>query len=103
MYYLLGLPANFYVFYVTLFLFQMLALSTLDALIQADKQQVWLTFMASKGYIQHIVDSLLEDNEQLITILSPQPQPLRALYIYQSKMVTISFVSEIILVSMNRV
>jgi len=65
---------------------RMLALSTLDALIQADKQQVWLTFMASKGYIQHIVDSLLEDNEQLITILSPQPQPLRALYIYQSKM-----------------
>ena len=40
------------------------------------------------GYIQHIVDSLLQDDDELQAMLSPQPAPLKALYIYQSKMVS---------------
>ncbi len=42
----------------------------------------------SAGYIQHVVDSLLQDDDELQSMLSPQPAPLRAFYIYQSKMVS---------------
>ena len=52
-----------------------------------DKFQQWLTFMTSKGYIQHLVDSLVHDDNQLQSLLGPNPQ-LRVLYIYESKMVS---------------
>ena len=68
-------------------LFQMLALSVLDSVLSFDIQKQWLNFMTSKGYIQHIVDSILTDDEQLRAALNPHPEPLRALYIYESKMV----------------
>jgi len=37
--------------------------------------------------VQHIIDSLLQDDDQLKNLLHPQPEPLRALYIFQSKIV----------------
>ena len=51
----------------------------------------WSTNILSMvlGYVQHIVDSLLQDDDELQAMLSPQPAPLKALYIYQSKMVSI--------------
>ena len=66
--------------------FQMLALSVLDIILSMDKFQQWLTFMTSKGYLQHLVDSLVHDDNQLQSLLGPNPQ-LRILYIYESKMV----------------
>lgn len=68
-------------------LLQMLALSVLDTILSMDKFQQWMTFMSSKGYLQHLVDSLLHDDQQLQTLLSPTPQ-LRVLYIHLSKLVT---------------
>ena len=65
----------------------MLALGILDSMLTFDVAQQWLTYMSSKGYVQHIVDSLLQDDDELQAMLSPQPAPLKALYIYQSKMV----------------
>ncbi|XP_064627986.1 nuclear pore complex protein Nup205-like [Lineus longissimus] len=65
---------------------RMLALSALDAIISADKSLTWLSFMQSKGYLQHLIDSLLHEDEKLQTMLSPNPEPLKALYIYESKM-----------------
>ena len=84
-----------YVFYNELFhinyvFFQMLAFSTLDAMLSADTQHTWLMFMSSKGYLQHFVDSLVTDNEQLINMSNSVQQPLKALYIYQSKMVNLN-------------
>ena len=67
----------------------MLALGVLDSMLTFDVTQQWLTYMSSKGYVQHIVDSLLQDDDELQAMLSPQPAPLKALYIYQSKMVSI--------------
>lgn len=66
----------------------MLALACLDMILSEDYQQVWLTHMSSKGYLQHIVDMLLLDDKQLQALLLPQPEPLRALYIFQSKIVS---------------
>ena len=67
----------------------MLALGALDMILAEDYQHVWLDNLSSKGYIQHIVDSLLVDNDQLRDLLLPRPEPLRALYIFQSKIVSI--------------
>lgn len=67
--------------------FQMLALSVLDAVLSMDNYQQWLTFMTSKGYVQHLVDSLTHDDLQLQAVLGDSTEPLRVLYIYESKMV----------------
>ncbi|XP_062599346.1 nuclear pore complex protein Nup205-like [Saccostrea cucullata] len=64
---------------------RMLALSVLDTILSMDKFQQWMTFLSSKGYLQHLVDSLLHDDQPLQTLVSPTPQ-LRVLYIYLSKL-----------------
>ena len=65
----------------------MLALSVLDMILAMDKFQQWLTFMSSKGYLQHLVDSILHDDQQLQTLMEANPE-LKILYIYESKMVS---------------
>lgn len=65
----------------------MLALSVLDTILSMDKFQQWLNFMSSKGYLQHLIDSVLHEDQQLQRLLSPNPE-LRVLYIYESKMVS---------------
>lgn len=64
----------------------------LDTILSMDKFQQWMTFMSSKGYLQHLVDSLLHDDQQLQTLLSATPQ-LRLLYIYLSKLVGLLYIS----------
>ena len=66
---------------------QMLAFAVLDTLLAVDSHKVWFSHLSSRGYLQHIVDSLLQDDDTLRGMLSPQPEPLRALYIFQSKIV----------------
>ncbi|XP_064596049.1 nuclear pore complex protein Nup205-like [Liolophura sinensis] len=65
---------------------RMLALSVLDALVGLDKYQQWLNFLSGKGYLQHLIDSLLNDDEPLQALLTNNLDSLRVLYIYESKM-----------------
>jgi len=65
----------------------MLAFAVLDNLLSDDSENVWFGHLSSHGYLQHIVDSLFQDDDTLRTMLSPQPEPLRPLYIFQSKIV----------------
>ena len=67
---------------------QMLSMATVDTIVTMDKHGAWLNFMRSKGYLQHVIGSLLQDDERLQHMLSPAPQPLRALYIFESKIVS---------------
>ena len=39
------------------------------------------------GYLKVLVDSLVEDDRTLQSLLTPQPPLLKALYTYESKMV----------------
>ncbi|CAH1799487.1 unnamed protein product [Owenia fusiformis] len=73
---------------------RMLALAALDAIVDTDRHHQWLQFMTSKGYLQHLIDSLLQDNEQLQAMLNPSPEPLKALYIYESKMSLLTRLAE---------
>ena len=67
----------------------MLSMATVDTIVTMDKHGHWLNFMRSKGYLQHIIGSLLQDDESLQNMLNPIPEPLRALYIFESKSVSI--------------
>lgn len=68
-------------------IFQMLALSVLDCIILLDKFSQWLSFISSKGYLQHLVDSLSADDDQLLSVLAGGAVNIRILYLYESKMV----------------
>ncbi|XP_063402892.1 nuclear pore complex protein Nup205-like [Mytilus trossulus] len=72
---------------------RMLALSVLDKILSMDKFQQWLNFMTSKGYLQHLVDSLINDDNQLQSLLGSNPQ-LKVLYIYESKMSLLTRIAE---------
>ena len=69
---------------------KMLALSLLDAMVAIDKQNVIVHFLANKGYLQHLVDSLLQDDPLLQTLLTPNgakpAAAAKALYIYEAKL-----------------
>lgn len=66
---------------------QMLSLSLLDAILALDWQGTWLRFMSAKGYLQTLCASIQWEDEALQKMLLPLPEPLRSLYIYESKMV----------------
>jgi hypothetical protein len=69
------------------FFLQMLALALLDRIVSVDKQQQWLLYISNSGYLKVLVDSLVEDDRTLQSLLTPQPPLLKALYTYESKMV----------------
>ena len=65
----------------------MLALSVLDSILTMDKFHQWMMFLSSKGYLQHLVDSVGADDEKLISVLSGNTENLKVLYLFESKVV----------------
>ena len=72
----------------------MLAFSLLDAIINIDWQQRWLLFLNLKGYLRHMIENLVKDDERLQMMLDPSPEPLKALYIYESKMALLARIAQ---------
>ncbi|XP_076634374.1 nuclear pore complex protein Nup205 [Colletes latitarsis] len=67
---------------------KMLALSCLDKILELDYDNAWIIYLASRGYLKHMIDSLLESDSMLRSMLQPEPQTLRPLYLYEAKMAT---------------
>ena len=67
---------------------QMLSLSLLDSIISLDWQGSWLRFMSQRGFLQTLCASIQWEDESLQKMLQPVPEALKALYIYESKMVS---------------
>lgn len=65
----------------------LLALALLDRIVSVDKQHQWLLYLSNSGYLKVLVDSLVDDDRTLQSLLTPQPPLLKALYTYESKMV----------------
>ena len=65
----------------------MLSLSLLDAVVRSDWPCVWLKFLCQHGYLHTLCASLQWEDDGLKKMLHPVPEALRALYIYESKMV----------------
>ena len=67
---------------------QMLALSVLDSILTMDKFQQWMSYVSSKGYLQHLVDSLIVDGQKLeLLLLNGNVEHMKILYLFESKMV----------------
>ncbi|XP_076648854.1 nuclear pore complex protein Nup205 isoform X2 [Halictus rubicundus] len=65
---------------------KMLALSCLDKILELDYDNSWILYLTSRGYLKHMIDSLLESDNMLRCMLQPEPQTLRPLYLYEAKM-----------------
>ncbi|EEB19194.1 conserved hypothetical protein [Pediculus humanus corporis] len=70
---------------------RMLALSCMDVLIELDPFTSWVGFLSARGYLQHLIDSLLESDDELVEICAnDRVSTLRPLYVYESKLVLLS-------------
>ncbi|XP_071834158.1 nuclear pore complex protein Nup205-like isoform X2 [Apostichopus japonicus] len=71
-----------------------LALSVLSAVLSSDKRGGWLSFFTSRGYLRHFVESVAQADNELQEALQLSPEPLRAVYIYESTMSFLTVVAE---------
>ena len=65
---------------------RMLALSVLDELVHLDGRGGWTYYMSNQGYLRHIIESMSVEDPELARLLTPDPENLRAIYVYESKM-----------------
>ncbi|KAL3882663.1 hypothetical protein ACJMK2_028981 [Sinanodonta woodiana] len=73
---------------------RMLALSVLDTILTMDKFQQWQSFLSSKGYLQHLIDSIASDDSSLVDLLGFKLSILKSLYLFESKMSLLTRVAE---------
>lgn len=65
---------------------KMLALASVNLLLDIDTMTQFINFISTRGYLAHIIDSLLKTDHRLQKILDAKPDNLKALYVYESKM-----------------
>ncbi|XP_017067012.1 nuclear pore complex protein Nup205 [Drosophila eugracilis] len=65
---------------------RMLALSCLDMISELHAVSTLCDFVATRGYLKHMLDGLEKSSEALCAILQPVPDHLRPLYVYESRM-----------------
>lgn len=65
---------------------RMLAFACINFLLDIDTMTQFINFISSRGYLGHIIDSLLKTDHKLQRILDNKPDNLKALYVYESKM-----------------
>lgn len=69
---------------------QMLALYCIDMILDIDSTSNFIQFISKRGYLAHLIDSLLKTDSRLCRILDNQPENMKALYVYESKMAMLS-------------
>lgn len=65
---------------------KMLSLASVNLLLDIDTMTQFINFISTRGYLSHIIDSLLKTDPKLQRILDNKPDNLKALYVYESKM-----------------
>lgn len=65
---------------------KMLTMANFGQLINLTGNVSWINYMSAKGFLKHIIQSLLDSDKELRSVLEPLPENMRALYIYESKM-----------------
>lgn len=73
---------------------KMLAMANFGQLIHLTGNVQWITFMHAKGFLQHMIQSILDSDKELRSVLEPLPDHLRHMYIYESKMALLSRLAE---------
>lgn len=65
---------------------KMLAMAAFSLLVNLSGNVSWISYMSGKGFLKHMIQSILDSNKDLRLVLEPVPTNLRPLYIYESKM-----------------
>lgn len=65
---------------------KMLALSCIDMLLDIDSMVNFIQFISRRGYLAHLIDSVLKADNELCRILECVPDNMKALYVYESKL-----------------
>jgi nuclear pore complex protein Nup205 len=65
---------------------KMLSLACMNSLLDIDTMTQFVNFISTRGYLAHIIDSLLKTDPKLQRILDSKPDNLKALYVYEAKM-----------------
>lgn len=73
---------------------RMLAFSLLDSIVTIDWQNRWLNYFNMKGFLRNIIEGLIQEDDRLLAMLDPSPEPLKALYIYESKMALLTCIAQ---------
>ena len=64
---------------------RMLALAVLDELIILDRQAATIRFLANHGFLKHLIETLVADEEGLTELLTKPSGNIRSMYVYESK------------------
>lgn len=65
---------------------KMLALASINLLLDIDTMTQFINFISTRGYLAHLIDSLLKTDNRLQRILDAKPDNMKALYVYEAKM-----------------
>lgn len=69
---------------------KMLAMASFSLLISITGSVNWIVYMSGQGYLKHVIESILNSDDELKNVLEPVPSNLRNLYIYESKLSLLS-------------
>uniref|UniRef100_A0A1A9Z711 Nuclear pore complex protein Nup205 n=1 Tax=Glossina pallidipes TaxID=7398 RepID=A0A1A9Z711_GLOPL len=72
---------------------KMLAVACIDVILEIEAMTNFINFIDKRGYLPHIVESLLKSNEELARILNDIPENMKCLYVYESKMSTLLYLA----------
>lgn len=65
---------------------KILAMSCLCHLIALGNNMAWIQYISNKGYLKHLIQSILSSDEELRNMLEPQVESIKPLYLYLAKM-----------------
>lgn len=65
---------------------KMLAMASINRFIALNAQINWIQFISAKGFLKHMIDSLLNSDNDLKNVLETIPDTFRSIYLYETKM-----------------
>lgn len=73
------------------FSFKMMSLSFLKALLELDRQHMWLKYVDDNGYLACIINSIQTNNSLLEECFHSETSDRKVIFVYETKMVFFHF------------
>lgn len=69
---------------------KILAMSNFSHLITLSGNINWIMFMSGRGYLRHIIQSIMDSDTNLRNMLEPQAESIKPLYLYMAKILLLT-------------
>lgn len=69
---------------------KILAMSNFSHLITLSGNINWITFISGRGYLKHIIQSVMDSDVELRNMLEPQAESIKPLYLYMAKILLLA-------------